>query len=603
MKPRLEAQESEHCRFVAYVNGKPTSKVLVFLKSSDQSVPAATECMNLMKPKERARLVTLLPNEYHDEATHALLALSAKTVGESTRPETPNENTAAIDADKAYAAASALLTLPDIPKAAVKQLEKMGVAGEASQLELLYLVVTSRVLDTPLRPVSAIVKSISSAGKSFVVEQVLRLFPPRAFYAITAMSERALVYDTEPLKHRHLVIAETTGMEGDMQQLIIRSLLSEGRLVYPFVDKDENGTLVTRKAEREGPTGIILTTTKAAVHPENETRLLSLSVTETPDQTRDVFKATAKRVKESAQPMDSHELAPWQALQDWLSVAEHRVEIPYIDALAELIDNRAVRMRRDFTTVLALISARALLHQETRERNTDGQIVASFDDYAEVARLTGELVSYGIQAKVPEKVRCAVEAVADRCKENGVTHATSQDVGTALGRKEKPAAQKMEKSAVHKWVKRACAEGYLVNLETRPRQPAKLIPGEPMPVDGSALPSLEALEARSALLARSTVQGGTPSDDDTTASPSRSAFRADSGGANASLFEGASRNNDAEPLKTPRNGGTQAQDVDTATPNVPQIDPERERNAERKAASIDSDDQYAAAERSALKDF
>ena len=33
--------------------------------------------------------------------------------------------------------------------------------------------------------------------------------------------------------------------------------------------------------EREGPTGLIVTTTALRLHPENETRMLSLTVTDT----------------------------------------------------------------------------------------------------------------------------------------------------------------------------------------------------------------------------------------------------------------------------------------------------------------------------------
>ena len=34
---------------------------------------------------------------------------------------------------------------------------------------------------------------------------------PSAFYALTAMSDRALAYSDEPLKHRHLVTYEAAG--------------------------------------------------------------------------------------------------------------------------------------------------------------------------------------------------------------------------------------------------------------------------------------------------------------------------------------------------------------------------------------------------------
>ena len=38
------------------------------------------------------------------------------------------------------------------------------------------------------------------------MERVLEFFPEEAFHALSAMSERALVYSKIPLKHRMLVI-------------------------------------------------------------------------------------------------------------------------------------------------------------------------------------------------------------------------------------------------------------------------------------------------------------------------------------------------------------------------------------------------------------
>ena len=65
----------------------------------------------------------------------------------------------------------------------------LGVAGESAAVKLAYLAMISRLL---VRPVSVALKGPSSSGKSFTVEQVLRLFPDEAYYSLTAMSERAL---------------------------------------------------------------------------------------------------------------------------------------------------------------------------------------------------------------------------------------------------------------------------------------------------------------------------------------------------------------------------------------------------------------------------
>jgi hypothetical protein len=238
------------------------------------------------------------------------------------------------------------------------ELSRVGVVGERRAAKLIYLAVTSRRLD---RPVSVAVKGPPSGGKSFVVESVLKFFPPEAFYALTAMSDRALAYSNEPLKHRHLVIYEAAGMASDFATYLVRSLLSEGRLRYETVEKTKEG-LVPRLIEREGPTGLIVTTTSLRLHPENETRMLSLTMTDTREQTAAVFEALAK---ENRVEID---LIRWHALQTWLATGPNLVVIPFAGRLAKLVPPVAVRLRRDFKTVLMLVRAHALLHQASRRK-------------------------------------------------------------------------------------------------------------------------------------------------------------------------------------------------------------------------------------------
>ena len=59
--------------------------------------------------------------------------------------------------------------------------------------------------------------------------------------------------------------------EDNQTAYIVRSLLSEGRIEYPTVVRDEDGTLHTVKLIKEGPTNLITTTTSISLHGENET--------------------------------------------------------------------------------------------------------------------------------------------------------------------------------------------------------------------------------------------------------------------------------------------------------------------------------------------
>jgi hypothetical protein len=281
-------------------------------------------------------------------------------------------------------------------------LRKLGMVGERRQAKIIYLVIVSRLLE---RPISAAMKGPSGAGKSFIPETVGKFFPEDAVYSLSGMSEKALIYDETPLSHRVLAIYEAAGLSSEFGSYLVRTLLSEGHIRYSTVEKTAEG-LRARTIEREGPTGLILTTTAITIHPENETRILSLTATDTTAQTAAIMKAQAQDRADS--PVD---LTPWHALSDWLADGETRVAIPYAPIIADLVQPVAVRLRRDFPLILNLIRAHALLHRATRQLDERGRIVATLADYAVVRDLAQEFLSDNLGVSVPKTVRETVEAV------------------------------------------------------------------------------------------------------------------------------------------------------------------------------------------------
>jgi hypothetical protein len=359
-------------------------------------------------------------------------------------------------------------------------LDGAGVVGERRLCKLIYLAITGRFLD---RFPSLAIKGPSSSGKSWAIERVLDFFPPQAYYQLTAMSERALAYGTEPLRHRFLVLFEAAGLDSDFASYLVRSLLSEGCVRYETVEKGKDGELKTRLVEREGPTGLIVSTTSVSLHPENETRLLSLTATDTSDQTRLVLSRLA------ADDFSQPDLARWHDLQVWLASAEHRVAIPYAPALAELVPPLAVRLRRDFRAVLALIRSHALLHQASRERDPTGKVIATFEDYATVRELVVDIVSEGVEATVPATVRELIEAVA------------ASEEPLSIG--QLAHLLNLDKSATSRRWQSARARCYLRNLEERRGKPARIVLGDPLPHEIEVLPSLERLKERCTVASRS----------------------------------------------------------------------------------------------------
>lgn len=369
---------------------------------------------------------------------------------------------------------------PNILPLFAEDIAANGVAGESSILKTLYLVVTSRLLD---RPVSVLVKGTSSSGKSYTTERTLNYFPASAFYALSAMGDKTLAYSEEPLKHRMLVIYEAAGMQGETATYLLRSLLSEGRIRYETTEKTKDG-LRARLMEREGPTGLIVTTTAISIHPENETRMLTLTTTDTEDQTKNILLAQARRFNGSLPP--AYDLSQWVALQEWLEGAERRVVVPYAETLAGLMSGKAIRLRRDITTLFTLVSAHALLHQAGREKDSEGRILANLTDYCVVRELIGGAVAEGVAATVPATVRATVDVVKTLVGQETEKTVSVTQIAQSL---------KMDKSAVSRRVKRAEASGYLINREEGKGKPARIALGEALPEEETILPEIGRLEA------------------------------------------------------------------------------------------------------------
>jgi hypothetical protein len=370
---------------------------------------------------------------------------------------------------------------PNILAAFEKAVRACGVVGEERNAKLIYLAVTSRILD---EPVSLVLKGLSSSGKSFTTETVLKFFPKAAYISMTAMSERALIYMKEDFKHKTLVIFEAVALreqrdknESNLTAYFVRSLLSEGRISYPVTVRDKNEGFVTKIIVKEGPTNVILTTTATELHGENETRMLSLPTNDTQEQT----KAVMRRLAENGSRASINE--EWHQLQSWLmDAAGHDVVVPYAAYLAEKIPPVAVRLRRDFKAVLRLIETHAILHQSTRPRDQDGRIVANRDDYLAMRGLVADLIASGVGATVSQTIRQTVNAVSEinQSKEDKeVKGATVREVALRL---------KLDRSATQRRIQAARDRGHLVNLEEKRGQPARYAIGDPLPEELELLP-------------------------------------------------------------------------------------------------------------------
>ncbi len=264
----------------------------------------------------------------------------------------------------------------------------------------------------------------------------------------------------------------------------LRQLLSEGRLVYEFTDFDSHGTRVIVK---QGPTNLITTTTLVHLDPELETRMLSVTVSDTREQTRKILLAQASRYEAPTQPDHSR----WRAFGEWIALGPREVNVPFASTLAELVDPAAVRLRRDFPALLSLVETHALLHQNARDRDERSRVVATISDYAQVHRLIADVVAEGagrsIRASIRETVQAVVRLMFGNQKpvpDHAEKPVTIRRLADHLG---------IDQSAARRRAYAAVEAGYVENT-AGPRRPMTLRVVEAVPDEKTILPTPAALE-------------------------------------------------------------------------------------------------------------
>lgn len=376
-----------------------------------------------------------------------------------------------------------LLKDSDLFKHIDRAIEEIGYAGDTGPVKAVYLALTSRLLD---RPLNLAIVAPSSAGKNAAVDAALPLFQPEAHHMVKAGSARSLIYADESFEHRSVIFAEADSIpqdENNPAASAMRSLAEDQFMTYDVVEKDsQTGEFHTRRIKKKGPTGLITTSTKPLGH-QMDTRVLTVSICDTQDQSRKILSAQATAVNAPNRTPNHEEFV---ALQKWLTLAgRHKVAIPFANKLAEDIPVTQIRIRRDFPQLLRSIQAVALLFQEQRKIDSEGRIVATVEDYRVAKDVFESVFDMAATGGVNDAVRETVGAVEKLHKETGNPATVAR------------LAEELNLSQMGAWyrVKRALTLGHLVNEESRPYQRAKLILGDPLPEKTSALPSPESLKS------------------------------------------------------------------------------------------------------------
>jgi hypothetical protein len=276
--------------------------------------------------------------------------------------------------------ADAMLADHDLFKRVLDDIEALGVAGERELAGTVYSVGVSRLLDTPL---SAILKGLSSSGKSYTIDKTASLFPRETVVYATQMTPQAL-FHMKPgsLAHRFIVAGERSHLKDDdaaEATRALREMLSAGRLSKLMPIK-RNGEIITVSIEQDGPIAYVESTTMHKILDEDANRSLLLHTDEQPSQTRRVVSRLAADYGGGAELGNAERIIQrHHALQRMLQPKQ--VVVPFAPRLGELFPTDRVEARRAFPQVISMVKAITLLYQRQRTKDGQGRLIATAEDY------------------------------------------------------------------------------------------------------------------------------------------------------------------------------------------------------------------------------
>jgi len=273
---------------------------------------------------------------------------------------------------------------------------RLGYVRESKNKILLYLVMTSRLMDNPLH---SILISRSGAGKSFLAEITEQFCPPEDLQSVSDLSSQALYYfGQDDLKHKFVVIGEKEGSEGSDYPL--RELISKKSITKALPMKDPvSSRIKTVSITVNGPISLVETTTNGEVNPENLNRCFVIGIDESEEQTRLIHELQRENYT-----LDGHlqKRTLDKTIEKHVFAQRLLRKMMVVNPFAKLLTFPASRLktRRDHERFLRLINAICFLHQYQREVKSKKLAGDEVIEYIECTlqdyRIAYELLSDGV---------------------------------------------------------------------------------------------------------------------------------------------------------------------------------------------------------------
>jgi len=275
-----------------------------------------------------------------------------------------------------------ILKNPNLFNLIIHEFDKK-LEGELPTKKAIFLSLCSIWVKNSEVPLNTLVSAESSAGKSFLCKNILKIFPKNLYEYRTKITPEAFTYWKNG--------EDSWTWDGKICYLedVSQSILDAPTFKVMCSEGSTATIVIKQKAvdiEIQGKPCILITTARTNPNTEILNRFQIVSLNETSQQTKAiVFRIARQKIKE---PYNQ------KVTESFLFLRRREVFIPFAERIAEFLDENynfeSLRLRRDFSRLLDLIRCSAVLHQFQREKNEFGDILANEQDY-QIAR---EVINY-----------------------------------------------------------------------------------------------------------------------------------------------------------------------------------------------------------------
>ena len=285
------------------------------------------------------------------------------------------------------------------------------IIGETNNKKIIFLVCLTKDLQRDER-LSLIISSVSSAGKSNLLNNVLEIFKKD----VIDFTEFTQSYYQRKMKDSNLngkIIKleqmEKTNFRGQVTISNLKHQLSEGVLKIGLSERDTDGKWKPKELEIRGIPVFISTTTNPNIDSETMNRMILMQIDETEIQTEKITtftlnKYSSPRVNDTWQD-ELKELRKVVTFYQELGKETSEILIPFAKNLEGKFP-KELEIRRDLNKILNLTKAIAFCHSANRKRIRDNNgesvgfekvyrysLIAELDDFKEALEIGKDIFS------------------------------------------------------------------------------------------------------------------------------------------------------------------------------------------------------------------